>query len=159
MYEAGREVLRANSGARRGPAVAAVATACRLTEESLFSKERRLEPQITVGLLTDVRGFPLQVHAFDSNTADTKAILTYEPTDLPPQTRLHRGPPHHRDGRLSCQPLARKTGWSIKKLVTTLRHHRSIAVQTGDHLLHAGTPLDADARAAINAVKNAASGH
>ena len=30
-----------------------------------FSKERRLEPQITVGLLTDVRGFPLQVHAFD----------------------------------------------------------------------------------------------
>ena len=33
-----------------------------------FSKERRLEPQITVGLLTDVRGFPLQVHAFDGNT-------------------------------------------------------------------------------------------
>ena len=26
-----------------------------------FSKERRLEPQITVGLLSDVRGFPLQV--------------------------------------------------------------------------------------------------
>jgi hypothetical protein len=55
--------------------------------------------------------------------------------------------------------LERQTGWSIKKLMTTLRHHRSIAVQTGDHLLHAGTPLDADARAAINAVKNAASGH
>src|SRR5215203_1204729 len=55
--------------------------------------------------------------------------------------------------------LERQTGWSIKKLVTTLRHHRSIAVQTGDHLLHAGTPLNADTRAAINAVKNAASGH
>jgi len=55
--------------------------------------------------------------------------------------------------------LERQTGWSIKKLVTTLRHHRSIAVQTGNHLLHAGTPLDADTRAAINAVKNAASGH
>ncbi|MGH3308478.1 MAG: IS1634 family transposase, partial [Nocardioides sp.] len=40
-----------------------------------FSKERRLEPQITVGLLTDVRGFPLQVHAFDGNTAETKTIL------------------------------------------------------------------------------------
>ena len=26
-----------------------------------FSKEHRLEPQITVGLLSDVRGFPLQV--------------------------------------------------------------------------------------------------
>jgi hypothetical protein len=37
-----------------------------------FSKERRLEPQITVGLLTDVRGFPL---AFDGNTAETKTIL------------------------------------------------------------------------------------
>ena len=40
-----------------------------------FSKERRLEPQITVGLLTDVRGFPLQVHAFTGNTAETKTIL------------------------------------------------------------------------------------
>ena len=40
-----------------------------------FSKERRLEPQITVGLLTDVRGFPLQVHAFDGNTAETTTIL------------------------------------------------------------------------------------
>ena len=40
-----------------------------------FSKERRLEPQITVGLLTDVRGFPLQVHAFDGNAAETKTII------------------------------------------------------------------------------------
>ena len=40
-----------------------------------FSKERRLEPQITVGLLTDVRGFPLKVHAFEGNTAETKTIL------------------------------------------------------------------------------------
>ena len=43
--------------------------------EPRFSKERRLEPQITVGLLTDVRGFPLQVHAFDGNTAETKTIV------------------------------------------------------------------------------------
>jgi Transposase DDE domain len=40
-----------------------------------FSKERRLEPQITVGLLTDARGFPLQVHAFEGNKAETKTIL------------------------------------------------------------------------------------
>ena len=39
-----------------------------------FSKEPRLEPQITVGL-TDVRGFPLPVHAFDGNTAETKTIV------------------------------------------------------------------------------------
>ena len=32
-----------------------------------FSKERRLEPQITVGLLTDARGFPLMVEAFEGN--------------------------------------------------------------------------------------------
>ena len=29
-----------------------------------FSKERRLEPQITIGLLTDATGFPLAVEAF-----------------------------------------------------------------------------------------------
>jgi Transposase DDE domain len=40
-----------------------------------FSKERRLEPQITVGLLTDARGFPLMVHAFEGNRAETKTIL------------------------------------------------------------------------------------
>ena len=40
-----------------------------------FSKERRLEPQITIGLLTDVRGFPLQVHAFSGNTAETTTIV------------------------------------------------------------------------------------
>ena len=28
-----------------------------------FSKERRLEPQITIGLLTDASGFPLMVNA------------------------------------------------------------------------------------------------
>jgi hypothetical protein len=37
-----------------------------------FSKERRLDPQITVGLLTDVHGFPLTVHAFEGNRAETK---------------------------------------------------------------------------------------
>jgi transposase len=34
-----------------------------------------LEPQITVGLLTDARGFPLQVNAFEGNKAETKTIL------------------------------------------------------------------------------------
>jgi hypothetical protein len=55
--------------------------------------------------------------------------------------------------------LERVTGWSIKKLVQTLRHYRSIAVKTGDHILHAGTPLDDDARAVVNAIKTAAAGH
>ena len=309
-----------------------------------FSKERRLEPQITVGLLTDVRGFPLQVHAFDGNTAETKTILPViqafaaahglpEVTvvadagmlsqanlaaiedaglkfivgaripDVPYQVsqwrRRHPGEPIG-DGQIFVQPwvmgpktyprkrtifyqyradrarrtlkgidqqiakaekavagqaavkrnrfvqltgatktinrtleakarslaglkgyvtnleaptaeyvlgayhqlwqieksfrmsktdlrarpiyhhkrdsieahltivmaalavshwLERQTGWSIRKLVKTLRRYRSIAVQTGDHILHAGTPLDDDTRAAVNAVKNAAAGH
>jgi transposase len=309
-----------------------------------FSKERRLEPQITVGLLTDVRGFPLQVHAFDGNTAETKTILPViqafaaahglpEVTvvadagmlseanlaaiedaglkfivgaripDVPYQVsqwrRRHPGEPIG-DGQIFVQPwvmgpktdprertifyqyradrakrtlkgidqqiakaekavagqaavkrnrfvqltgatktinrsleakaralaglkgyvtnleaptaeyvlgayhqlwqieksfrmsktdlrarpiyhhkrdsieahltivmaalavshwLERQTGWSIRKLVKTLRRYRSIAVQTGDHILHAGTPLDDDTRAAINAVKTAAARH
>jgi hypothetical protein len=43
--------------------------------ESGFSKERRLEPQIIVGLLADQGGFPLMVSAFEGNTAETKTIL------------------------------------------------------------------------------------
>ncbi len=40
-----------------------------------FSKERRLEPQITLGLLTDAAGFPLMVEAFEGNKAETKTML------------------------------------------------------------------------------------
>jgi transposase len=37
-----------------------------------FSKERQLEPQITIGLLTGQDGFPLMVSAFEGNKAETK---------------------------------------------------------------------------------------
>lgn len=40
-----------------------------------LSKERRLEPQIIVGLLVDQSGFPLGLHSFEGNTAETKTIL------------------------------------------------------------------------------------
>jgi len=40
-----------------------------------FSKERRLEPQITVGLLTDASGFPLRVEAFEGNKAEQATML------------------------------------------------------------------------------------
>jgi Transposase DDE domain len=40
-----------------------------------YSKERRLEPQITVGLLTDATGFPLAVHAFEGDKGETKTML------------------------------------------------------------------------------------
>ena len=43
--------------------------------ESGFSKERRLEPQITVGLLADARGFPLMIDAFEGNKAETSTMI------------------------------------------------------------------------------------
>jgi len=43
--------------------------------ESGFSKERRLEPQITLGLLTDASGFPLQITAFEGNKAETQTMV------------------------------------------------------------------------------------
>jgi hypothetical protein len=44
-------------------------------QEPGFSKERRLEPQITIGLLTGQDGFPLMVSAFEGNRAETKTML------------------------------------------------------------------------------------
>jgi transposase len=40
-----------------------------------FSKERRLEPQIVVGLLVDEKGFPLGISSFEGNKAETKTML------------------------------------------------------------------------------------
>ena len=42
---------------------------------SLGSKERRLEPQITIGLLTDASGMPLMVQGFEGNKAETETML------------------------------------------------------------------------------------
>jgi len=39
------------------------------------SKERRLDPQITLGLLTDAAGFPLTVAAFEGNKAETAPMV------------------------------------------------------------------------------------
>lgn len=40
-----------------------------------LSKERRLEPQIVIGLLVDQSGFPLSLQMFAGNTAETKTII------------------------------------------------------------------------------------
>jgi hypothetical protein len=40
-----------------------------------MSKERRVDPQVTVGLLTDRTGFPLAVHLFEGNKAETKTLI------------------------------------------------------------------------------------
>jgi transposase len=43
--------------------------------KSGLSKERRLEPQIIIGLLVDQKGFPLELQSFEGNKAETKTIL------------------------------------------------------------------------------------
>lgn len=43
--------------------------------KSGLSKERRLEPQITIGLLVDRSGFPLEIQSFEGNRAEVKTIL------------------------------------------------------------------------------------
>jgi transposase len=43
--------------------------------KSGLSKERRLEPQITVGLLVDRTGFPLEIQSFEGNRAEVKTLL------------------------------------------------------------------------------------
>ncbi len=40
-----------------------------------MSKERRLEPQIIIGLLVDRNGFPLGLQSFGGNKAETKTLL------------------------------------------------------------------------------------
>ena len=40
-----------------------------------YSKERRIDPQIVVGLLVDRTGFPLEIGCFDGNTAETTTIV------------------------------------------------------------------------------------
>ena len=51
-----------------------------------FSKERRVDPQIVVGLLVDRTGFPLEIHAFPGNKAETQTII---PVVKEFQTRNH----------------------------------------------------------------------
>ena len=40
-----------------------------------YSKERRVDPQIVVGLLVDRGGFPLEIGCFEGNKAETSTIL------------------------------------------------------------------------------------
>lgn len=40
-----------------------------------YSKEHRVDPQIVIGLLVDRAGFPLEIHSFEGNTAETHTIV------------------------------------------------------------------------------------
>ncbi len=40
-----------------------------------YSKERRVDPQVVVGLLVDRDGFPLEIGCFEGNKAETATIV------------------------------------------------------------------------------------
>jgi hypothetical protein len=77
-----RAVIASLASHGRGQAgwyLVASVTAQRSTREPGFSKERRLEPHITIGLLTGQDRFPLMVSAFEGNEAETKTMLVSVP--------------------------------------------------------------------------------
>jgi hypothetical protein len=40
-----------------------------------MSKEHRIDPQVQAGLLVDCCGFPLEVHLFEGNKAETATLI------------------------------------------------------------------------------------
>jgi hypothetical protein len=52
------------------------------------SKERWLEPQITIGLLTDQAGFPLIIETFEGNKPETRPCSRSSPRSWPPTSCL-----------------------------------------------------------------------
>src|SRR5665811_2514724 len=40
-----------------------------------MSKEHRVDPQVTVGLLVTAGGFPLEIAMFEGNKAETKTLI------------------------------------------------------------------------------------
>ncbi len=59
-----------------------------------YSKERRVDPQIVVGLLVDRHGFPLEIGCFEGNKAETHTIVPIVkavPSPAQPVRHGHRG--------------------------------------------------------------------
>lgn len=55
--------------------------------------------------------------------------------------------------------LERTTGWSTKKLVTTLRRYHTVQIQAGEHTLTAEDPLPDDVQQTLTAIRDAARRH
>ena len=48
--------------------------------------------------------------------------------------------------------LEARSGWSVKKFVTTARRYRAITIQAGDHTINAVDPLPDDLQEAVRAI-------
>jgi hypothetical protein len=77
-----------------------------------FSNERRLDPQITIGLLTNAAGFPLMVHAFEGNRAETTTMLPVIQADPCPARRTAQvvRAAHTASGSCAVRPGLHKAG-------------------------------------------------
>lgn len=76
-----------------------------------YSKERRVDPQIVVGLLVDRSGFPLEMGSFKGNKAETKTLLPIvKDFQKTPQARQFRGG-SRRGHVISREPQDSRCGW------------------------------------------------
>jgi transposase len=79
-----------------------------------YSKERRVDPQIVVGLLVDRTGFPLEIGCFEGNTAETTTLVPiitsfaarHDLGDTPMVVAADAACFRHRTSRISMRP-----GW------------------------------------------------
>lgn len=144
-----------------------------------FSKERRLEPQITIGLLTDSSGAPLAValagwKGYTTNLTDQSAQFVIEAYHqlwrIEKSFRMSkhdlqaRPIYHHTRESIEAHPtivfaamavshyIETETCWSIKKFVRTLRRCRTVEIKAGRQVLTAADPLPEDIRQTLEAI-------
>lgn len=51
--------------------------------------------------------------------------------------------------------IEERSGWSIKKFVTTARRYRTVQIKAGTHTITAADPLPDDLQKLINAIRGA----
>jgi hypothetical protein len=145
-----------------------------------FSKERRLEPQITIGLLTDAAGFPLMVNAFEGNTAETTAMLptiqafmkAHQLADVTvvADAGMVSAPTRRPSRRPGCRsfsvPVSPRfpTWWpsgvvNIPTRTSPPAGYRTIQIQAGTYTITAADPLPADLHQALDRIHSDPSAH
>ena len=81
-----------------------------------YSKERRVDPQIVVGLLVDRHGFPLEIGCFEGNKAETATIVPIvKAVPGPPRPRRHGRGRRRRDAVGEQPARARRGGPAVHR--------------------------------------------
>ncbi|WP_454130836.1 IS1634 family transposase [Microbacterium lacticum] len=137
-----------------------------------MSKERRVDPQILVGLLVDQGGFPLEVHEFAGNRGETLTLLPvldqfrerHSATEVVvvadagmlSAANLNRledaGFGFIVGSRTSSAPYD-PTGVTVRRIVRALRPLRDVTITIDGHELTATTPPTGEAADIIAALR------